>query len=186
MTDDFFMQPPGMHRTTRQTQDGGFTITLCRQELEYDVRYALWKRGQILGAQGESVYLYEIEKDESDWLLRQLSSGVEKLKRKFAWMLAQEKTGDATDALSEAPESWSFRFKPGCRLESSAGSVADAMHAYVVNTVLDEWFKSSDMNVSTAYAAMAETTLASFRTKAPVKRRRPPYLRPDVVIVDDD
>lgn len=184
-TDVFLMGQPAVHRMAGHAKDGGLTVTLYYRELEYDVRYALWKHGQMAGAQGEAIYLYEIEEDEGDWLLRQLSSAVESMRGKLAWTLAEEGSDAVTDALSGTPESWTFRFKPGSRWESPAAGLADAMHTYVVDAVLAAWFKTGNMNVSTAYAAMAEAVLGSLRTKTPVKRRRPPYLRPDMVVVDD-
>lgn len=183
--DGFPAHPPGMHRHAARRGDGGFTVTLTRGELEYDIRYALWKRGQMAGAGGESVYLYEIEEDENGWLARQLSSAAERLGRRLSWTLAGDREEDVTDTVSGIPESWTFRFRHGFRPDGTPAGIADMMHSFVVYTVLAEWFRTGDRDASAAYAAAAEDTLSRFRTKAPARRRRPPYLHRNAVMLED-
>lgn len=135
-------------------------VKLMYAELEYDVRYTLWKRAQMNGVQGEATQLYEITDDDSDWLLRQFQTAAYNLRRKLSWALRRDNAGRmSSDELLEAPAEWNFHFVLDRGWGGSPDNLMNAMHAYVVNFAVAEWYKMSDMNMAAVYMDIADNYL---------------------------
>lgn len=155
------------------------SVRLLQPELEYDVRYALWKRGQMAGAGGpEASRLYEITEEDGDWLWRRFSSAAADIRKRLSWALKRDsRSRMVSDELASPPQEWDFVFLFDGGWGGSPEVLMDAMHGYVVYRTLAEWFMASDAAAAESYAAMADGELRTAYNETDNFHINPPVFR---------
>lgn len=182
--DRFGMRRPERHRFFTFRNDPRFmryecSVKLLYEELEYDVRYAVWKRGQMAGVAGaEASRLYEMTEEDNDWMLRRFSSAAADIRKKLSWALKKDnRSRMASDELLAPPTEWNFIFLFEKGWEGSPEVMMNAMHGYIVNKTISEWFKASDMATAAVYADMADNDLRTAYNEMDNYHTEPPVFR---------
>lgn len=147
------MERPPRHRGFEAfgSRDGRYecVVKLLYAELEYDVRYVLWKRGRM-----------DEKEEDDDWMLRQFRTAEGNLRRRLSWALKMDNGSRmSSDELLETPTEYNFRFVFDRGWGGSPDNLTNAMHNYVVNLTISEWYKLSDMNMAASYTNIADNYL---------------------------
>lgn len=162
----FRMKPPEGHRSFAFRNGPHHiryecSVKLLYAELEYDVKYTVWKRGRMAGVSGpEASRLYEMTEEDDDWLLRQFQTAVHNIRRKLSWALGTDNGSRmSSDELLVQPTEWNFRFVFDKGWRGSPDVMMNAMHAYVVDFTVGAWYRMSDMDTAAVYAGLADDDL---------------------------
>lgn len=159
----FYLHRPDEHRHfSKRPMGKGFecVVKLLRAEIEYDIKYSLWKRAQMLNIQGENARNYEITEDDEDWMIRQIETAAYIIRNKLSWALREDnKSRLSSDEILENPKEWNFVFIFDKGWIGSVNSIMNALHNYVVNFVLSEWCKIGLPDVWALYSSTSDDYL---------------------------
>ena len=152
------------------------TITLYKSELTYDVlnKTFLTGRSRDAGTNHEEVaHMIANEDDENiNQVLRSLGNAYATLKTKLSEFLAEADT-TATNIQESASGNIAITLQmPSNVNKATRDTIAAAMHQYLVNTAIADWFTITDKADAADYVTMAGTNLEQIR-EALNKRVRP-------------
>jgi hypothetical protein len=137
-------------------------IRLRLSELEYDVAFDTWSRGNTLDKPNEKV-IYKKDKMQ-DWLLRQIENAVGEIKAALRWCV-DDHAHMTDDEIMDAPESWEIHFKWQGQWKGSESGLKTFAHQYVVNKALADWYEKIGMSFD-SYLAKAAVALESMKNSA--------------------
>lgn len=152
------------------------TATIDIKELLYDVMNETYLRGRTI-QNGENhkevASMYASEDDENlDKLLRSIKKGFAAVKTELAEYL--DENGTTTDnSRYDGEEDLVLRLTmPSNFNEAATTGVGEAIHDYLKNTAIAEWYMVTNKADAEQYVAMAAASLASIQ-QAVSKRSRP-------------
>lgn len=138
-------------------KDGYICIMkLLRSEVEYDVDFISWKTAQCritenMEQRGEA----QTDKENADWLTRQMELAVESVKRAISAYLNEHFHYAQTDELKRKDEYVVIlRMERGWR--GDVKRMNTFFHKYVVESVLAEWFGMVMPNEQATHVASAD------------------------------
>ena len=157
------------------------TITLYKSELMYDVQNKTYLTGQSrrTGGNHEEVANMQANDDEenANQILRSLGNAFATLKTKLSEYLEESGTttndiqmagtGDITVSL-KVPSNFN---------KATNDTISAALHQYLVNTAIGDWFTITNKNDASDYIAQAAANLEQIR-EAVNKRVRPTRTNP--------
>ena len=130
-------------------------IRLRLSEIEYDVKFDTWARGNVLETPNEKVLYKEKMRD---WLLRQIENAVGEIKAALRWCCVDHAHMTDDEIREEAPEAWEIHLRWKGEWKGSESGLKSFAHQYVVKKALGEWYRMVGMPV--APSANAEGTTA--------------------------
>ena len=152
------------------------TIKLYTSELVYDVenKTYLTGRSRYDGNNHERVANMQASEDEENrnQILRSLQSAFSVLKTKLSEYLASDLTS-ANNVLMTGVKNLTVALNmPANYNQATVDTVADAMHQFMVNLSVSQWFVITDKDDAAEYATMASVNIDTIR-EALNKRLRP-------------
>lgn len=152
------------------------TATIDIKELLYDIMNETYLRGRTI-QNGENhkevASMYASEDDENlDKLLRSIKKGFAEVKTELAEYLDED--GTTTDNSRYDGESdLSLKLQmPSNFNEAATTGVGEAIHDYLKNTAIAEWYMVTNKADAEQYVALAQKSLVSIQ-QAVSKRSRP-------------
>ena len=113
-------------------------IRLRLSEIEYDVKFDTWARGNNMETPNKKV-LYTGGKMR-DWLLRQVENAVDEIKAALRWC-AYDHAHMTDDEIMDAPDYWEIRLRwDGEPWHGSESGLKSFAHQFVVNSALAAWY----------------------------------------------
>ena len=157
------------------------TITLYKSELVYDVQNKTYLTGRSrqTGGNHEEVANMQANDDEenANQILRSLGNAFATLKTKLSEYLEESGTS-ANDLQMDSTENLTVALKVPSNYNPAANdTVSAAMHQYLVNTAIGDWFTITNKADADDYVTQAGANLEQIR-EAINKRLRP--VRPSV------
>lgn len=160
------------------------TVTLQVRELVYDIQNKAFLTGQAREAEGvkgyeAASYMQASDDPESSYQIRRsLTNAFSALKSLMGEYLSERKTTSSNILNSEIDDdkvlTLSFEM-PGNYNEASADSLANSVHAYLVDSALGEWFEITNREDAQMYISHAAMSLENVK-RALYKRVRPKRL----------
>ena len=157
------------------------TITLYKSELTYDVlnKTYLTGRSRDDGTNHEDVAHMIANEDEENinQVLRSLTNAYATLKTKISEYLVESETM-ASNVLTTPTGNYAVTLKmPSNTNKATRDSIAAAMHQYLVNMALAEWFTITNKDDAADYSTLAAANLEQLR-EALHQRVRPTRTTP--------
>jgi hypothetical protein len=158
------------------------TITLYKSELIYDVQNKTYLTGRSRQTGGNHEEVANMQANDDDenanQILRSLGNAFATLKTKLSEYLEESGTS-ANDILMNADGNIVIALKVPSNFNPAAnGTVSAALHQYIVNTAIGDWFTITNKNDAADYIALAGANLEQIR-EAVNKRVRPQRPTPE-------
>lgn len=152
------------------------TITLYMSELIYDVenKTHLTSRSRSNGENHEEVANMQANEDEENrnQIIRSIGNAFASLKNKFSEYLTEEEN-NADNKLIDGNSNLSLSLSmPSNFNKSTKDTIASAMHKFIVNSAVGEWFAMTNKNDAVEYIQSAAANILELR-EAINKRTRP-------------
>lgn len=152
------------------------TITLYKSELVYDVQNKTYLTGRSrqTGGNHEEVANMQANDDEenANQILRSIGNAFATLKTKLSEYLEESGTS-ANDIQMDGTGEITVSMKvPSNFNKATNDTISAALHQYLVNTAIGDWFTITNKNDAADYTAMAAADLEQIR-EAVNKRVRP-------------
>lgn len=152
-------------------------IERCRMLSSYEA-------SGMTDGEGESLFLD----------VRIVGSDIPLLREYFsaAALTIEENLGSIVLSAAYDNDGFTWNLRLGSRWRGNNRVLRKYIEEAMTNYAMAQWMakkgndKRSAVYLSVWNDMLGKCVSMAFRTKAPVKRRRPPYLRPDAVVVDDD
>lgn len=162
------------------------TITLYKSELLYDVQNKTYLTGRSRqnGGNHEEVANMQANDDaeNANQILRSLGNAFATLKTKLSEYLEESGTS-ANDIQMDGTENITVVLKvPSNYNHAANATVSSALHQYLVNTAIGDWFTITNKNDAADYIALAAANLEQIR-EAVNKRVRPTRSTPSTMTV---
>lgn len=155
------------------------TLTLYMSELLYDIKNKtdITGRRNADGSNEDKVALMKVTDDEdTNQIMRSIGNALAVLKTKLAEYVQIDSEG-ATDELLSATSNIEIVLQMPTNYNTTMNDAINAaMHRYIVDYAIGDWFAITDKEDATTYLASADADLAALN-EAMNKRNRPP--RPD-------
>lgn len=158
------------------------TITLYMSELVYDVQNKTYLTGRSRsnGDNFEQVANMQADDEEesSKQILRSIGNAYGSLMAKLSEYVVSEKT-TATNLITDQEANLTIALQmPGSYNKAANEAVVAAVHQYIVNTAIADWFVITNKSDAADYANLAAVNITQLR-EALNKRVRP--TRPEIV-----
>lgn len=155
---------------------GTITITLYKSELIYDVQNKTYLTGRSrqTGGNHEEVANMQANSDDenSNQILRSLGNAFATLKTKLSEYLEESGTS-SNDILMNEVQNITVELKvPSNFNKATNDTLSAALHQYMVNSAIADWFTITNKNDASDYVNMAAANLEQIR-EAVNKRVRP-------------
>lgn len=137
-----FYLPIPKHRRHFDRDGEVVNITLLWAELEYDVKYAIWKRGQASGLKGEELKVFSLTDKDTDWMLRSFQTSVDLIKERLSAYNTEESLMPC-DELLDVPKEFNFHLRFDAEWIGSPRGLMNRMHKFLVDTALSEWMDNT-------------------------------------------
>lgn len=165
------------------------TITLSANELLYDIENKAFLTGRSRedGANYAAVSKMQAGDTDEDrnQMLRCIYNSIATLRNHIMEWVADANTSSATDTLDTTSSAYTIVFQLPSNYNTSANStIAQAMHQYVVNSALAEWFSMTAKEEATDYYTLAAANLQQVKD-ASFKRLRPTKPTPTIGMSHD-
>lgn len=152
------------------------TATIDIKELLYDVMNETYLRGRTI-QNGENhkevASMYASEDDENlDKLLRSIKKGFAEVKTDLAEYLDEEGTTTDNSRYDGESDLVLNLSMPSNFNEAATAGVGEAIHDYLKNTAIAEWYVVTNKAEAEQYATLAQASLVSVQ-QAVSKRSRP-------------
>ncbi len=152
------------------------TATIDIKELLYDVMNETYLRGRTI-QNGENhkevASMYASEDDENlDKLLRSIKKGFAEVKTDLAEYLDEEGTTTDNSRYDGESDLVLNLSMPSNFNEAATAGVGEAIHDYLKNTAIAEWYMVTNKADAEQYTALAQASLVSVQ-QAVSKRSRP-------------
>lgn len=162
------------------------TITLYMSELIYDVQNKTFLTGRSRdnGNNYAEVAHMQASDDEENGnqILRSIGNAFANLKTKLAEYIDDTNTTTTNNAqISESSNLQLALTMPSNFNQASADNIGAALHQYVVNQAIGDWFTITNKADAADYIALAQSNL-NIALEAVSKRRRP--TRPEVITAE--
>lgn len=152
------------------------TVTLYLSELLYDVQNKTYLTGRSrqTGNNHEEVAHMQANEDEENenQLLRSLGNAFANLKTKLSEYIEESTTTATNKLLSKTGTIQLSLVMPSNYNQSTSDTISSALHQYLVNTAIGDWFTITNKNDATDYVTLAAANLEELR-EAVNKRVRP-------------
>lgn len=153
------------------------TVTLYLSELMYDVQNRTFLAGRsrsINGNYEEAAYMQANDDEESEnQILRSLGNALANLKTKLSEYISNKALASATNELLQKAANIQIELElPSNYNTSAAESIPSALHQYIVNTAIGDWFSMTNRDDAAIYFTRAATNIEELRA-AINKRVRP-------------
>lgn len=157
------------------------TITLYKSELIYDVQNKTYLTGRSrqTGGNHEEVANMQANNDDenANQILRSLGNAFATLKTKLSEYLEESGT-TANDIQMDDTDNITIELKvPSNFNKATNDTVSAALHQYLVNTAIGDWFTITNKNDASDYITLAAANLEQIR-EAVNKRVRPTRTTP--------
>ena len=165
------------------------TITLNKDELLYDIENKAWLTGRSRedGNNFAAVSKMQAGDETADrnQMLRCISNAVASLRNNIAEWLSDAASTSAVNTLITDSAAYTIVMQMPMNYNTSENAtLAAAMHQYVVNTSLAEWFNMTAKDEVTDYFTLAAANLQQVR-EASLKRVRPTRPTPTIGMTHD-
>lgn len=152
------------------------TATIDIKELLYDIMNETYLRGRTI-QNGENhkevASMYASEDDENlDKLLRSIKKGFAEVKTELAEYLDEDGTTTDNSRYDGESDLELNLTMPSNFNEAAATGVGEAIHDYLKNTAIAEWYMVTNKADAEQYVALAQKSLVSIQ-QAVSKRSRP-------------
>lgn len=152
------------------------TVTLYLSELLYDVQNKTYLTGRSrqTGNNHEEVAHMQANEDEENenQILRSLGNAFANLKTKLSEYIEESGT-TATNKLLSKNGTIQLALVMPCNFnQATSETISAALHQYLVNTAIGDWFTITNKNDATDYVTLAAANLEELR-EAVNKRVRP-------------
>lgn len=152
------------------------TITLYLSELLYDVQNKTYLTGRSrqTGNNHEEVAHMQANEDEENenQILRSLGNAFANLKTKLSEYIEESGTTATNKLLSKNGTIQLALVMPSNFNQATSETISAALHQYLVNTAIGDWFTITNKNDATDYVTLAAANLEELR-EAVNKRVRP-------------
>lgn len=152
------------------------TVTLYLSELLYDVQNKTYLTGRSrqTGNNHEEVAHMQANEDEENenQILRSLGNAFANLKTKLSEYIEESGTTATNKLLSKNGTIQLALVMPSNFNQATSETVSAALHQYLVNTAIGDWFTITNKNDATDYVTLAAANLEELR-EAVNKRVRP-------------
>ena len=152
------------------------TATIDIEELLYDIMNETYLRGRTI-QNGENhkevASMYASEDDENlDKLLRSIKKGFAEVKTELAEYLDEDGTTTDNSRYDGTTDLVLNLTMPSNFNEAATAGVGEAIHDYLKNTAIAEWYMVTNKADAEQYVALAQKSLVSIQ-QAVSKRSRP-------------
>lgn len=151
-------------------------VTLYMSELIYDVQNKTYLTGRSRsnGTNHEEVANMQANDDEesANQVLRSLGNAFSNLKAKLSEYIVESGTTASNKLLTQDSNLKVELTMPSNFNQSTNDTIAAALHQYMVNSAIGDWFTITDKNDATDYLTLAAANLEQVR-EAINKRVRP-------------
>lgn len=152
------------------------TVTLYLSELLYDVQNKTYLTGRSrqTGNNHEEVAHMQANEDEENenQILRSFGNAFANLKTKLSEYIEESGT-TATNKLLSKNDTIQLALVMPCNFnQATSETISAALHQYLVNTAIGDWFTITNKNDATDYVTLAAANLEELR-EAVNKRVRP-------------
>ena len=158
-------------------------ITLKMSELLYEIRNKTWLTGQSRqnGQNFEEVAHMQNNEDEEhvNQVLRSIGNAFAQLKVRLSEYIDGNQTTANDIQISNVTDLTVSLQMPSNFNQSTADAIATAMHQYIINTAIAEWFQITNKTDSADYLTLAGANITQIR-EAVSKRVRPTRTVPSV------
>ena len=152
------------------------TVTLYLSELLYDVQNKTYLTGRSrqTGNNHEEVAHMQANEDEENenQILRSLGNAFANLKTKLSEYIEESGTTATNKLLSKNGTIQLALVMPSNFNQATSETISAALHQYLVNTAIGNWFTITNKNDATDYVTLAAANLEELR-EAVNKRVRP-------------
>lgn len=152
------------------------TVTLYLSELLYDVQNKTYLTGRSrqTGNNHEEVAHMQANEDEENenQILRSLGNAFANLKTKLSEYIEESGTTATNELLSKNGTIQLALVMPSNFNQATSETISAALHQYLVNTAIGDWFTITNKNDATDYVTLAAANLEELR-EAVNKRVRP-------------
>ena len=152
------------------------TVTLYLSELLYDVQNKTYLTGRSrqTGNNHEEVAHMQANEDEENenQILRSLGNAFANLKTKLSEYIEESGTTATNKLLSKNGTIHLALVMPSNFNQATSETISAALHQYLVNTAIGDWFTITNKNDATDYVTLAAANLEELR-EAVNKRVRP-------------
>lgn len=152
------------------------TVTLYLSELLYDVQNKTYLTGRSrqTGNNHEEVAHMQANEDEENenQILRSLGNAFANLKTKLSEYIEESGTTATNKLLSKSGTIQLALVMPSNFNQATSETISAALHQYLVNTAIGDWFTITNKNDATDYVTLAAANLEELR-EAVNKRVRP-------------
>ena len=152
------------------------TVTLYLSELLYDVQNKTYLTGRSrqTGNNHEEVAHMQANEDEENenQILRSLGNAFANLKTKLSEYIEESGTTASNKLLSKNGTIQLALVMPSNFNQATGETISAALHQYLVNTAIGDWFTITNKNDATDYVTLAAANLEELR-EAVNKRVRP-------------
>lgn len=147
-------------------------ITLLLSEIKYDVKFDTWLREKITNREmhnankeAEKVeYAYSDDRAE-DWLIRQIETAVDNVRGELNWCVVDWDV-NISDEILNNPTEWCIHFHFSRQWRGSLRALRTAIHKYVCEYILSQWYRASMPNGSERYVLEADQWLTKAYNEA--------------------
>lgn len=153
------------HRHDRHHHhDRTYLIHLLWAELEYDIKYAIAKRGKMMNLKGDDARNFAYTEQDADWMLRQVETAVSNVRKKMGWAVV-DKSKMSSDELLDTPMEYNIVISMPESWLGHADNVMNSAHTYVVNYCVSNYLDMAGTShegmaaAAASYSAQAETNL---------------------------
>ena len=157
------------------------TVTLYLSELLYDVQNKTYLTGRSrqTGNNHEEVAHMQANEDEENenQILRSLGNAFANLKTKLSEYIEESGTTASNKLLSKNGTIQLALVMPSNFNQATSETISAALHQYLVNTAIGDWFTITNKNDATDYVTLAAANLEELR-EAVNKRVRPTRTQP--------
>lgn len=165
------------------------TITLYKDELLYDIENKAWLTGRSREDSNNFAAVSKMqagdETADRNQMLRCIGNAVASLRHQLAEWLSDALSTSAIDTLITDSAAYTIVMQMPMNYNTSENAtLAAAMHQYVVNTSLAEWFNMTAKDEVTDYFTLAAANLQQVR-EASLKRVRPTRPTPTIGMTHD-
>lgn len=152
------------------------TATIVMDELLYDIMNETFLRGRTI--QNDQNYkevasmFASLDEENQDKILRSIKRAFTEVKTELAEYLSE--SGLATDnRLIDSKKDLELALTmPSNFNEAATAGISEAVHSYIVNTAVGDWYLVTNKDDAPEYVALAKVALESIR-KSVSKRSRP-------------
>lgn len=152
------------------------TVTLYLSELLYDVQNKTYLTGRSrqTGNNHEEVAHMQANEDEENenQILRSLGNAFANLKTKLSEYIVESGTTATNKLLSKNGSIQLALVMPSNFNQATSETISAALHQYLVNTAIGDWFTITNKNDAVDYVTLAAANLEELR-EAVNKRVRP-------------